>query len=193
MAGGSLFSDPPASEYWTPPQPLDQAALPWLLAPSSPPWAISPPALPGSIIPPALPWPFVNHTPPWDSIPRATPHLSGSVRLLLSSHSTFVLCSFGSTTAFQIPTSTSVSGAICLALALRDLPVALAHRLSVSASGSTTTCTPTVGWPPGAISSSSTLAFPSVGSTMGHHHGCGLGPGWLLQVPLVSSLVPSSI
>ncbi len=79
------------------------------------------------------------------------------------------------------------------ALALRILSVALAHRLS--ASGSSTTCSAAVGRPPGVISPSSTMAPRSVGSTMGCHHGCGLGPAWLLllQVPLVSVLAPPSV
>ncbi len=45
------------------------------------------------------------------------------------------------------------------------------------------------------VSPSSSMAPPSVGSTMGHHHGCGLGIAWLLllQVPPVSFLAPPSI
>ncbi len=83
----------------------------------------------------------------------------------------------------------------CSALALWILGVALAHRLSVSASGSTTTCSAAVGRTPGVVSPSSTMTSPSVGSTVGHHHGCGLGPAWLLllQVPSISSLAPPSI
>ncbi len=34
------FPPPPASEYWTLPRPVDPAAPPWLLAPSSPPWSV---------------------------------------------------------------------------------------------------------------------------------------------------------
>ncbi len=49
--------------------------------------------------------------------------------------------------------------------------------------------------PPGVVSPSSTMAPPSVSSTMGRHHGCGLDPTWhrLLQVPPVFSLAPPSI
>ncbi len=41
---------------------------------------------------------------------------------------------------------------VCSALALWILSITLARRLSIS--GSTTTCSATVGWPPGAVSSS---------------------------------------
>ncbi len=46
----------------TPPQPVDPAAPPWLLAPSSPPWPVSPLAPLGSLVPPALPWSVVVHS-----------------------------------------------------------------------------------------------------------------------------------
>ncbi|KAL1276944.1 hypothetical protein QQF64_023617 [Cirrhinus molitorella] len=66
-------------------------------------------------------------------------------------------------------------------------------RLSVSASGSTT-CSAAVSRPPGVVSPSSTMAPPSVGSTVGRHLGCGLGLSWLLllQIPPVFSLAPPS-
>ncbi len=177
------------------PQPFDPAAPPWLLAPSSPPWPVSPPAPPGSLVPLAPPWSVFDHLPPRASTPPATPRPSDSVRLLLPSGSTLVLCLSGSTAAFRIPASGSVAWAICSALALRILPIALAHRLSVSTSGSTSTCSATVGRPPGVVSPSSTISPPSVGSTVGRHHGCGLGPAWflLLQVPHVLSLAPPSV
>ncbi len=78
----------------------------------------------------------------------------------------------------------------CSALALWILGVALAHRLSVFASGSSTTCSAVIGWPPGVVSSYSTTDPPSVGSTVGHNYGCGLSPAWLLlhQAPPGSSL-----
>ncbi len=122
-------------------------------------------------------------------------HPSGSVRLLLPSGSTLVLCHSGSTAAFRNPSSASVTGAICSALALRILPVALADQLSFSTSGSSSTCSAAIGRPPGVVSPSSTTAPPSVGSTVGRHHACGLGPAWLLllQVPPVLSLAPPSI
>ncbi len=84
---------------------------------------------------------------------------------------------------------------LCSALSLRILSVALAHRLSVSTSDSTTTCYAAVGWPPGVSSPSFTMAPLPVGSTMGRHHGCSLGPDWLLllQVPSASVLAPPSI
>ncbi len=151
------LSPPPTYESRTPPRPFDPAAPPWLLAPSSPPWPVSPPAPPGSLVPPAPPWSVVDHLPLRDSIPPAAPRPSGSVRLLLS---------FGSTVAFQIPASASVAGAICSALALQILLVALAHRFSISASGSTSTCSAAVGQYPGVISPSSTMAPPSIVSTL---------------------------
>ncbi len=95
---------------------------------------------------------------------------SGSVRLLHPLGSSSVLCRSGSTAAIWIPISASVAGAICSALVPRILPVALALRLSVS--GSSSTCS----------------------ATVGHHQGCGLGPAvrLLLRVPPVSSLAPPS-
>ncbi|KTG28004.1 hypothetical protein cypCar_00002736 [Cyprinus carpio] len=51
--------------------------------------------------------------------------------------------------------------------------------------------------PPGVISPSSTMASPSIGSTVGHIHGCDLGPVWLflrqLQDSPVSVLDPPSV
>ncbi|KAL0164426.1 hypothetical protein M9458_040179, partial [Cirrhinus mrigala] len=123
-----------------PPRPVDPGTPSWLLARSSPLWPVGPP---GSLIPPAPPWSVIDRPPPWDSTPPALPHSSSSVRLLLP---------FGSTTAFQI------------------LSITLAHRLSVSTSGPTTTCTVAI------VSPSSTMVLPSVGSTVGRLHACGLGP-----------------
>ncbi len=65
--------------------------------------------------------------------------------------------------------------------------LALGNRLS------TTTCSSAFGWPPGVVSPSSTMAPPSVGSTVGHRHDRGLGPTWLLlllQFPSVVTLAP---
>ncbi len=91
--------------------------------------------------------------------------------------------------------SNSVAGAICSAMALQILLVALAHWLSVSISGFSTTCSAAVGQHPGVGSPSSTMAPPSVGSTVGRLLGCGLGPAWLLPPsdppwPLLSSPWP---
>ncbi|KAL0147156.1 hypothetical protein M9458_057680, partial [Cirrhinus mrigala] len=71
---------------------------------------------------------------------------------------------------FRIFTCGSVNKAVCSALTLRILGFALAHRLTVSTSGSAT-----VGRPPGVFSPSFTMAPPSIGSTVDHHHDCGLG------------------
>ncbi len=83
---------------------------------------------------------------------------SDSVSLLLPSGYTLFLCLSGSTAAFRIPASASVTRAICSALALHILPVSMDHQLSISTSGSNTTCSTTVGQPPGVISPSSTMA-----------------------------------
>ncbi|KAI2659045.1 Threonylcarbamoyl-AMP synthase [Labeo rohita] len=74
------------------------------------------------------------------------------------------------------------------------LSVALDLRLFISASGSFTSCSASVGRPHGVVSPSSTMAPPSIGSTVGHH-GCVLGPArfLLLRVPPVSSLAPPTI
>ncbi|KAL0192002.1 hypothetical protein M9458_010298, partial [Cirrhinus mrigala] len=117
---------------------------------------------------------------------------AGSVGLLPPSGSTSVLCRSGSAADLRISASASVARALGSALALRILGVALDLWLSVSASGSTSTCSAAVGRPPGVVSPSSTMAPPSVGSTVGLHHGCGLGLYrlLLLRVPPVSSLAP---
>ncbi|KAL0190472.1 hypothetical protein M9458_013170, partial [Cirrhinus mrigala] len=118
-------------------------------------------------------------------------HPTGSVGLLPSSGSPSVLCRSGSAADLRSSASASVARALGSALALRILGVALDLWLSVSTSGSTSTCS-AVGRPPGVVSPSSTMAPPSVGSTVGLHHGCGLGLYWLLllRVPPVSSLAP---
>ncbi|KAI2651799.1 Tetratricopeptide repeat protein 17 [Labeo rohita] len=127
---------------------------------------------------------LVSHRPSATSgLPSpATPCPSRSDSLLLPFGSTLVLCCSSSTVAFQIPTSALVSAAICSTFALPILPITLAHRLSISASGSTTgsttTCSTTVSRPSRVVSPSSTMALPSIGSTVGHHHGCVLGPAW---------------
>uniref|UniRef100_A0A673N2S3 DBB domain-containing protein n=1 Tax=Sinocyclocheilus rhinocerous TaxID=307959 RepID=A0A673N2S3_9TELE len=69
-------------------------------------------------------------------------HVHGHNQLLHPFSSSSVLCRSGSTVAFWIYASASVAGAICSALALRILPVALAHRLSVSASAPLPTAPP---------------------------------------------------
>jgi len=75
-------------------------------------------------------------------------------------------------------------------------PPDLPHHPGSSAlrlrSGSSTTCSAAVGWPPGVVSLCASKAPPSVGSTVGCNHGCCLGPAWLLllQAPPVVSLTP---
>ncbi|KAL0160868.1 hypothetical protein M9458_044593, partial [Cirrhinus mrigala] len=125
---------PPATQSWTPPRPFDPAAPPWLSASSSPPLPFSPQAPPGSIVPPALSWSIVILPSPHRSIPLA---LSPSV-----------LCHTGSTADLRSSTSASVARALGSALTIRILSVALDHRLSVSTSGSTSTCSTSVALPP---------------------------------------------
>ncbi len=69
-------------------------------------------------------------------------------------------------------------------------PVALAHRLSISTSGSSPTCSAAIGWPPRDVIPSSTMAPPSVGSTVGRLHGGGQSPAWLLLLLLPPSSPP---
>ncbi len=107
----------------------------------------------------------------------------------------------GSTVAFLIPACASVAWAICSALALRIICITLAHRLSVSALSSLTTGSASISRPPGVISPFSTIAPPSIGSSVGHLPGWALerlssppAPGSSLVPPSVfSSLVPPSV
>ncbi|KAI2650129.1 Opioid growth factor receptor [Labeo rohita] len=187
-------SSPPASESWTPSRPSDPAAPPRLSAPSSPPSPVGPPAPPGSIVPPAPPWSVVAPPSPLDSTPPAAPCRSVPPALWTSS------LPRAQPRSSVAPAPPWTSGSPPLPRtpepwALRILGVALDHRLSVSASGSTTTCSASVGRPHGVVSPSSTMAPPSIGSTVGFHHGCGLGLTWLLllQPSPVSSLAPPPI
>ncbi|KAI2660085.1 RNA-binding protein Hfq [Labeo rohita] len=188
------LSPPPASESRTPPRPIDPVATLWLLVSTSPPWSGSRLASPGSLVPLDLPWAVAVHPAPRDFTPPALPRPSGSVRLLHPSGSTLVLCRSSSTAASRIHASASVTGAICSTSTLQILLVTLAHWLSVSTSGSPATCSTTVGQLPGVISPSSSMASLSVGSTVGRHQGCGLGPTLLLllQVPPPSCRLPGS-
>ncbi len=153
----SWLEDPlvSASESWTPPRPIDPAAPPWLLAPSSPLWPLS---------------------------PQST-HPSGSTSVCRRPSVTSGLHSSGCTSSLRLhqapPSSSSWSSVAPApprpsespppprlpepsALALLILPIALAHRLSVSAPGSSAA----VGCPPGVVSPSFTMAPPSVSSTV---------------------------
>ncbi len=103
--------------------------------------------------PPALPWLVVDYPPLHDSTPLA----AGS------------LCPSGCTTAFRISTFTLVTGVICSCvcfISLRILCIALALGLSISASDSISTCSTAVGRSPGVINPGSTMALPSVESTI---------------------------
>ncbi|XP_050959836.1 integrin alpha-L-like [Labeo rohita] len=101
-----------------------------------------------SIVWEAPPLSGADHPTPWDSIPPAAPHPSGSVRLLHPFGSTFVLCRSGSTMAPRIHSSTSVASAIGSTSVLRILLITLAHRLSVSTSGSSAPAPPPLVGPP---------------------------------------------
>ncbi|KAI2653668.1 Zinc metalloprotease ZmpB [Labeo rohita] len=94
-------------------------------------------------------------------------HPTGSVGLLPPSSSTFVLGCSCSAADLWSSASASVARALGSASTLRILGVALDYRLSVSTSGSTSTCFAAVGRPPGVVNPSSTMAPPSVGSTVG--------------------------
>ncbi len=172
-------SPPPASEARTPSRSVDPVASPRLLAPSPPPSSIDPPAPPGSLVPPTPPWSGIDPPSPQDSSPLAAPRRSVP------------------------PAPPRISGAppspwspepSAPPWPPRILGIPLARWLSVSASGSSTTCSATVGRPPVVGGHHSSMAPPSVGSTVGHHHGCGLGPArhLLLRIPPVSSLAPPS-
>ncbi len=173
-------------------RPIDPAAPPRLLAPLPPPSPIDPPAPPGSLVPPAPPWSGVDPPSPQDSAPPAAPRRSiqpAPVGSFLPPAPPW------SSVAPALPRiSTSVTRALGSTLAPRILGMPLARWLSVSASGSSTTCSAAVGRPPGVGSHSSSMAPPSIGSTMGRHYGCGLCPAWLLplRVPPVFSLSPPS-
>ncbi|KAL1276819.1 hypothetical protein QQF64_036442 [Cirrhinus molitorella] len=134
---------PPASESRTPPRPFD------LSAPSSLLFTVAHQSTSSAGLPAPSGSTLVCRRPSAASGFHSSSyglsfHPSSSVRLLLPSGSSSVLGRSGSTAAFWIPVSASVAGAICSALALRILPIALAHRLSVSASGSSSTCSAAV-------------------------------------------------
>ncbi|KAI2654609.1 hypothetical protein H4Q32_011376 [Labeo rohita] len=93
-----------------------------------------------------------------------------------------------------LPVSLPAQSSVALALPRTSgspprSPEPWSHRFSVS-----TSCSAAVSQPPGVVSSSSTMAPPSVGSAMGRHHGCSLGLTWLvlLRLPSVSTLAPPS-
>ncbi|KAL0159333.1 hypothetical protein M9458_043058, partial [Cirrhinus mrigala] len=220
-----LLSSPwllPSSPPWSfvtlaSPQPSGFPSLPRLLEPSAPPWPsrfsasswlVGSPSPPQAPLPPVLPPPSSTMAPPsvGSTVGCLHGYGLGPVCLLLlqvppvfslapSSISTLVICHSGFTTALRIPASALVIGAICSSFVLQILGVTLARRFSVSASGSTTTCSAAIDRPPGVGSPSSTMAPPSIGSTVGLLYGCGLDPTCLLllQVSPVFSLAPPSI
>ncbi len=78
-----------------------------------------------------------------------------------------------------------------LHLGPQSLTGSLALRLRL---GPSTTCSATIRRPPGVGGHPSSMAPPSVSSTVGRQHGCGMGPTWLLlfRLPPLSSLAPPS-
>ncbi|KAL0182888.1 hypothetical protein M9458_022263, partial [Cirrhinus mrigala] len=83
--------------------------------------------------------------------------------------------------AFWTHASATTAGAIRFTSALWILLVNLAHQLSGPASGSSAA----IGQLPGVVNTSSSMAPPSIGSSVGRNVDCGLGLVWflLLQVP----------
>ncbi|KAI2645827.1 tRNA modification GTPase MnmE [Labeo rohita] len=162
-----------------PPRPFDSVAPSRLSAPS-----IVARRSTSSTIPPAPPWSVVVPPSPQDSTPLAAPR-----RSVPPAPSASVCCCSGSAVALRI--FASVARALGSALALLILGVALDLRLFVSGS----TFSAAVGPPPGVVSHSSTMAPPSVGSTVDYHRGCDLGLTWLLllRVPSVSYLAQLSV
>ncbi len=116
------------------------------------------------------------------TLARSTPDLEPSQALLTLSPPSVWCKRRGSASA-------SVARALGSNLAPQILSILLAHWLSVSAS---TTCSTAVGQPPGVRSHPASMTPPSIGSTVGHHQGCGPGPA-VLGVPSVSSLAPPSV
>ncbi|KAI2649209.1 IgA FC receptor [Labeo rohita] len=185
-------SPPPASESRTPPQPSDPAASPRLSAPSSPSSPIGPPAPPGSLVFPAPPWTLFlrlrlvtpSHRlcgPPsslWHSLHPLSLRLRrgpSDLRLRLGRQSLGL--------RLGPPDPRCRPGSSALRLRLGLLRQLLRQRLRLRRS------------PPGVVSLFSTMAPPSVGSTVGRHDGCGLGLAWLLllRVPPEFSLAPPSV
>ncbi|KAL0156833.1 hypothetical protein M9458_048079, partial [Cirrhinus mrigala] len=192
---------------------VDPVAPLWLLVPSSPAWPGSPLRPSGSTL--------VCCQPSCASGPNSSdftsflclcPALSGSIRLLHPFGSTLVLCRSSSTTmAFRIHASASVARAMYSTSTLRILLVTLAHRLSVSASGSSATCATAISQPPWSCQpfllhksappwvTSMTVAWVSPGAACFKLLLSLPGPPWLLPpsgLPLLllslSWLLPSS-
>ncbi|KAL0181203.1 hypothetical protein M9458_023609, partial [Cirrhinus mrigala] len=182
-------SPPPASESRTPPRPSDPAAPPRLSAPSSPSSPIGPPAPPGSLVFPAPPWSVVGPSSPQDSIPPAAPRHSVPPALWTSS---LPLAQPPSSVA-PAPPRTFGSPPTPRSPEPRAPPWPSGSSVSpwIFGSPSPPRAPPPAAPPP----LFSTMAPPSVGSTVGRHDGCGLGLAWLLllRVPPEFSLAPPSV
>ncbi|KAL0170154.1 hypothetical protein M9458_034750, partial [Cirrhinus mrigala] len=135
---------------------------------------IGPPAPPGSLIPPAPPWSVVDLPSPQDSTPPAVPRHS-----IPPAPSASVFCHSSSSADLRI--SASVTSGWDSALTVRILSVAWARWLSVSVSGSTTTCSAAVALPP--LWLLPLLAPPWVAI---------MAAAWV-SLPSVSTLAPPSV
>ncbi|KAI2656688.1 ATP-dependent helicase brm [Labeo rohita] len=191
-------STPSASESWTPPRPSDPAAPPRLSLSSLVSTVARRSTSSTGLHRPFGSAPVCRH-PTFASGLHSSGCVSslrptGSVELLHPSGT--VLCRSGSAADLWISASALVARALGSTLALRILCVTQDHRLSVSTSGSTTTCSASVGPPHGVVSPSSTMAPPSIGSTVGLHHGSScssplLSPPWLLPPSSPPWTIPS--
>ncbi|KAL0203315.1 hypothetical protein M9458_001333 [Cirrhinus mrigala] len=159
----------PASEAQTLPQFCDPTAPPWLPGPLSPPETVSPPAPPGSLIPPRPLWSVVPLPSPRDCTPLAAPRHSIPPALLGSSFP-------------PAPPQSSVAPAPPRPSSSPPTPQSPKPPAPPWPSGSSASPwlvgSPSPPWappPPGVVSPSSTMAPPSIGSMVGHHHDRGPG------------------
>ncbi|KAI2657694.1 C-C motif chemokine 7 [Labeo rohita] len=146
---------------WSPPLASECRTPPRLVDPVAPPWLLAPSSLWWPVSPPALQGSLVLPSSPSLIINHPSPR--DSTPLAASCPSVPQAPPF-----FQVH--------------LGPLLLRLHSSLPDPAS--------TVGQPPGVISPCSTMAPLSVSSTVGHLHGCALGPTWLLLLPPVFSLGP---
>ncbi|KAI2659253.1 Cytoplasmic tRNA 2-thiolation protein 2 [Labeo rohita] len=127
------------------------------------------------------------------------PRLSGSALVGRRPFITSGLCSYGCASSLRPTGSVDLLPPSGTASILCRSGSAADRRISAYASGSSASSSASgsasVGRPPGVVSLFSTMAPPSVGSTVGRHDGCGLGLAWLLllRVPPEFSLAPPSV
>ncbi|KAI2655779.1 Filamentous hemagglutinin [Labeo rohita] len=170
------LSPPPASKSRTPPRPAALVAPAWLLVPSSPSWPVSPPALPGPLVPPAPSWSVITIRCLWTSVLWLHLVPPGSVRLLLPSSVAAAPPWPSGSPPPPWPSRSSSSHWLVGSSSPPQAPFPPALPPSDS--------------PLESSSPSSIMAPPSVASTVGRLHGCGLGPTWLLLLQVSSCLLP---